>query len=104
MSAYLDIRGASGALYRYTRIENAAPPTAHSGICLYVREAEGEAPEILYVAEAENLMTGGAARWQEAVSKHGATGLFTRLHVAGSTRKAELEDVLAVLTPVMTPA
>lgn len=103
MISYLDLTGATGAAYRFTRIENAAPPTAHSGVYLYVREAAPEGPVVLYVAEAENLMTGAKDRWAEAVSDHGATTLFTRLHVGGAARKAELADILAVATPVMNP-
>lgn len=103
MISYLDLYGASGAAYRFARIENATPPTAHSGLYLYVREEADQAPVVVFLGETENLMTGSAGRWAEAQGQHGATALFTRLHVGAAARRAELHDILAVATPVMNP-
>jgi hypothetical protein len=103
MISYLDLTGASGAAYRFARIENATPPTAHSGLYLYVREADGQPPVVLFLGETENLMTGSAGRWAEAQANHGATALFTRLHVGAAARRAELADILTIATPVMNP-
>jgi hypothetical protein len=103
MISYLDLTGVSGAAYRFARIENARPPTAHSGLYLYVREEADAAPAVLFLGETENLMTGAAGRWAEAQAKHGATALFTRLHVGAAARRAELFDILSAATPVMNP-
>jgi hypothetical protein len=103
MISYLDLYGASGAAYRFARIENATPPTAHSGLYLYVRETAGAPPEVVFLGETENLMTGSAGRWAEAQASHGATALFTRLHVGAAARRAELFDILSAATPVMNP-
>lgn len=101
MSAYIDLRGATGAPYRFNRVENAQPPTAHSGLYLYVSEAADQPPLVVYAAETENLMTGATGRWPQAIADHQATALYTRLHVSTSARQAELADILAVSTPVM---
>lgn len=101
MTTYIDLRGASGAPYRFTRVDNAQPPTAHSGVYIYVREAADAPPLVVYIAEAENLMTGASNRWPQAVQDHGATAIYTRLHVSSATRKAELADILKVSTPAM---
>ena len=103
MISYLDLYGASGAAYRFARIENATPPTAHSGLYLYVREAPEQPPVVVFLGEAENLMTGVRGRWTEAQDQHGATALFTRLHVGAAARRAELLDILSAATPVMNP-
>jgi hypothetical protein len=103
MISYLDLTGASGAAYRFARIENATPPTAHSGLYLYVREAADAPPVVVFLGETENLMTGVAGRWAEAQGEHGATALFTRLHVGAAARRAELFDILSAATPVMNP-
>jgi hypothetical protein len=103
MISYLDLYGASGAAYRFARIENATPPTAHSGLYLYVRETAGETPVVVFLGEAENLMTGSTGRWAEAQAEQGATALFTRLHVGAAARRAELHDILSAATPVMNP-
>lgn len=103
MISYLDLHGASGAAYRFARTENATPPTAHSGLYLYVRENAGDPPVVLFLDQTENLMTGATGRWAEAVRDHGATALFTRLHVGATARKAELVDILSVAVPVMNP-
>lgn len=103
MISYLDLHGASGAAYRFARIENATPPTAHSGLYLYVREAADAPPVVVFLGETENLMTGVAGRWAEAQAEQGATALFTRLHVGAAARRAELHDILSAATPVMNP-
>lgn len=103
MISYLDLYGASGAAYRFARIEDATPPTAHSGLYIYVREAAGEPPVVVFIGETENLMTGAAGRLAEAQRDHGATALFTRLHVGAAARRAELHDILSIATPVMNP-
>lgn len=103
MISYLDLYGASGAAYRFARIENATPPTAHSGLYLYVREAPEQPPVVVFLGETENLMTGVRGRWAEAQELHGATALFTRLHVGAAARRAELHDILSAATPVMNP-
>jgi hypothetical protein len=103
MISYLDLHGASGAAYRFARIENGAPPTAHSGLYLYVREAADAPPVVVFLGETENLMTGATGRWAEAQAEHSATALFTRLHVGAAARRAELNDILSAATPVMNP-
>ncbi len=100
MDTKIDLRGASGAVYRFRLADDAGAKTTISGNFVYVRATDGD-PEILYIGQTDNLMMGVSARWPEAVSAHGATHLFTRLNVAGAARGAELQDLLEALHPVM---
>ncbi len=99
MNPYIDLKGASGVLYRYTLAENARPKTAVSGTFVYVKEAK-PGPKIVYAGQTINLAEGAPELWSEAKAK-GATHLYTRLNVAAAAREAELADLLAVETPPM---
>lgn len=102
MNLWIDIRGASGALYRYQLAERARPRTAVSGTYLYVRD--GKQPQIVYAGQALNLSEEAPELWPKASSEFGATHLYTRLNVASAAREAELEDLLAAETPPMNQA
>ena len=99
MHSQIDLRGASGALYRYRQANPSRPNVAGGGNYVYVREAGGS-PEVVYAGETDSL-AGGFERWEEAVRKHGATHVFTRLNVSGATRSQELGDLIPALGPVM---
>lgn len=103
MNQYIDLRGASGALYRYTLAENAKPRSPVSGTFVYVRDGQPE-PAVLYAGETNNLADGAPELWPVAVKTHGATHLFTRLNVASAAREKELEDLFAVEVPPMNGA
>ncbi len=100
MDTKIDLRGASGAVYRFRLADDGSAKTTISGNFVYVRATDGD-PVVLFLGQTDNLMLGVSVRWPEAVSDHGATHLFTRLNVAGAARGAELEDLLAALHPVM---
>ncbi len=100
MNEHIDVRGGSGKLYRFRLAPQGKPSSAMSGAYVYLRE-EGEQCEVLFVGDADNLMNDARSRWDEAVSKHQATHLYTRLNISAATRKAELEDMLEESQPVM---
>jgi len=99
MNSYIDLRGASGAVYRYTLAENAKPRTAVSGTFVYIKAGKPQ-PQVLYAGQTLNLSEGAPELWPQA-KEQGATHLFTRLNVASAAREAELADLLAVETPPM---
>ena len=99
MKSLIDLAGASGASYRYRLAEGDEPKTPMAGNYAYVR-ATTKGPRVLLVGETTNLSSGAKARWAEA-KKKGATHLFYRLNVAGSTRAHELDDLLQALEPPM---
>lgn len=96
MKPYIELKGASGAVYRYKLAEDADPRTTIAGNFVYV-DAKGT---VLFAGEANNLV-GANARWSEAVTRHGAAALYTRLNVSGASRAEEHADVIAALNPVM---
>jgi hypothetical protein len=100
MSDHIDVRGGSGKLYRFRLAPNGRPSSAMSGTYAYVRE-DGGAPEILFIGETDNLLTGAQARWAEATGRHKATHLYVRLNISGATRQEELQDILQANSPVM---
>ncbi len=96
MKPYIELKGASGAVYRYKLAEDADPRTTIAGNFVYL-DAKGV---LLFAGEANNLI-GASARWSEAVSRHGANALYTRLNVSGASRAEEYADIVAALDPVM---
>ena len=100
MNSQIDLRGASGAVYRYRADDPVRPANAAGGVFLYVRQTP-EALEVLYAGETDSLARGDFDRWQTAVAQYGATHLFTRLHVSSAARSQELDDILGALSPVM---
>ena len=103
MNSQIDLQGASGAVYRYRLANPARPNIGGGGNFVYVRDAEGE-PVVIFAGETDSLAAGGLERWDEAVSRHGATHVFTRLNVSAATRTRELGDLLPALDPVMNEA
>jgi hypothetical protein len=93
---YIDLQGASGAVYRYKLAEDGDPRTTIAGNFIYV-DAAGH---VIYAGEANNLHSAGT-RWSEAVSRHKATHLYTRLNVSGASRTEEFNDIVATLNPIM---
>jgi hypothetical protein len=96
----IDLKGATGAVYRFRLAENGDPKTTISGNYAYVRAGDGLAT-VLFVGETVNLASGVRDRWTDAVAKHGATHIFIRLNVSGAARANELADLLEALNPVM---
>ncbi|CAN5208142.1 hypothetical protein BH11PSE2_BH11PSE2_07010 [soil metagenome] len=103
MKDQIELKGASGAAYRFRLAENGDPKTTISGNYVYVRAADGMAT-VLLVGDAANLTMGIHERWSEAVRDHGATHIFTRLNVSGVVRVQEQQDLIAGLRPVMNAA
>ena len=96
MKLYIELKGASGAVYRYKLAEDADPRTTIAGNFVYI-DGKGA---VLFAGEANNLV-GATARWSEAVTRHGATHLYTRLNVSGASRAEEHADIVSAIDPVM---
>jgi len=93
---YIDLQGASGAVYRYKLAEDHDPRTTIAGNFIFV-DAAGT---VVFAGEANNLH-GAANRFPEASMKHKAEYLYTRLNVSGASRSDELQDIIAAVRPVM---
>ena len=96
MKQYIDLQGASGAVYRYKLAEDRDPRTTIAGNFVFA-DAAGT---IVYAGEANNLH-GAGNRFPEAAMKHKAEYLYTRLNVSGASRSDELQDIVAAVKPVM---
>ena len=94
MRDIMDVKGASGALYRFTRCREGNPLSAMGGNFIYARE-EGDGVAMIYAGEAQNLLTDARSHWDRAVRDHGAMGLYTRLNISEGVRLRELEDITA---------
>lgn len=99
MKPYIELKGASGAVYRYKLAENGDPNTTIAGNYVYV-DSKGA---VIYAGEANNLID-SKGRWSEAYSRHGATWLYTRLNVSGASRADEYSDIVIALQPIMNKA
>ncbi len=100
MRDLIDVRGASGAVYRFGMIRDGRPLSPIGGNYLYVREV-GDAYEIVHAGEGQNLINDARRRWQEAVAAHGSLHLFTRLNITEGVRQHEHADIIAATSPAM---
>ena len=100
MRDLIDVRGASGAVYRFGLVRDGRPLSPIGGNYLYVRET-GETYEVVYAGEGQNLINDARGRWNEAVAAHGSLHLFTRLNISEGVRQHEHGDILASARPAM---
>ena len=102
MTVQLDFIGASGTAYRYfTRDGDRLSPSG--GNYIFARETP-DGLSVIYVSEAENLMTLADEHWPEAKARYGATHAFVRLNVTASVRRREREDLISAYNPPMNAA
>ena len=101
MRDLIDMRGASGAVYRFNLVHAGRPLSPMGGNYLYVRD-KPDGYEVVYVGEAQNLLADARARWPEASKAHGAAHLYTRLNVTERVRAHEYADIAAANDPPMT--
>ena len=100
MRDMIDLKGASGAVYRFSLFRDGRPLSPMGGNYAYVREA-GEGYEVIHVGEGQNLLTDARGRWAQAAAEHGVAHLFTRLNITERVRKQEHDDIVAAAHPPM---
>jgi len=96
----IDLRGASGAVYRFSLFKEGRPLSPMGGNYAYARET-GDRVEILYIGEVQNLLKDCHTRWGEAVEMYQAVALYSRLNISERIRKQEHEDLVAAMRPPM---
>jgi hypothetical protein len=100
VQAFVDLQGASGAVYRFRLAPNGVVNSPIAGNYAFVREApEGVA---LLVIAATNDLSSATADWKRAVAKYGAMALYTRLNVSAAIREAEQQDIASYYKPRLT--
>ncbi|MGH7011230.1 MAG: hypothetical protein ACREEX_10370, partial [Caulobacteraceae bacterium] len=69
MKDLIDIRGASGAVYRFALHRDGRPLSPMGGNYLYVRAKEDRPHgfEVVHVGEGQNLLTDAHGQWDKAV-------------------------------------
>lgn len=103
MRDYIDIRGASGSVYRFMLLKEGRPLSPMGGNFLYARRT-GERFEMLYAAEVQNLLKDARDRWNEAIERFQASELYTRLNISERVRKLEHADIIDGNLPPMNAA
>jgi hypothetical protein len=103
MRNLIDVRGASGAVYRFNLVDENRPLSPMGGNYLYVREA-GDGYEIVHIGETENLLADARSDWAEVVRTRAAEHLFTRLNISERVRLYEHEDIVQAASAPPQPA
>ena len=98
MKDFLDLKGASGAEYRFRIWREGSPHLPVAGNYVFLRE-DGEGFKVLLVG-ATNDLSQARSEWPKVV-RRGATHVFTRLNVARAVRAAEHEDLVAGYRPAL---
>jgi hypothetical protein len=103
MRDLIDVKGVSGAVYRFGLIRDGRPLSPIGGNYLYVRDA-ADTYEIVHAGEGQNLINDARVRWSEAESAYGELHLFTRLNISEGIRQTEHNDIVAAVGPAMNVA
>jgi|SRR5213592_4234357 hypothetical protein len=99
MKEFLDLKGASGAEYRFRAWPEGAHHLPIAGNYVYLRvDDEGRFKVVL--VGATNDLSQARGEWNK-VARRGATHVFTRLNVARAVRLAEHEDLVASYKPAL---
>jgi hypothetical protein len=100
---YVDVTGASGANYRFMRLKDGRPLSPMGGNFIYGRYT-GEAFEIIYAGEVQNLLKDARERWSEAQQRYQVSDLYSRLNISERVRQLELADIADANHPPMNAA
>ncbi len=100
MRDLLDLKGASGRIYRFMLLRDGRPLSPMGGNYAYIRDPEGD-KEVIFADEAQNLLQEAKRRWTDAVQMHGELCLYTRLNISERIRLQEHADLVDALTPPM---
>jgi hypothetical protein len=98
MNDFIDLKGASGAVYRFRRWDAGTPHLPIAGNYVYVREA-GEGFKVILAGLTNDLSTCRAGLSKAAPRK--AAQVYTRLNVSRITRHAEHDDLVAGYKPAL---
>lgn len=99
MKDFLDLKGASGAKYRFRVWPEGASHLPIAGNYIFLREAQDDDFKVILVG-CTNDLSQARADWVR-LGRRGATHVFTRLNVARAVRVAEHEDLVAGYKPAL---
>jgi hypothetical protein len=99
---FIDLTGASGAVYRFERIDDLEQLPAIAGNFVYV-QGQGRAVSVICAGVDETLRRAGD-RLAEVRLRHGAESLYVRRNVSRRTRAQEHADIVDHHRPVVVLA
>lgn len=97
MKPFVDLTGASGAVYRFRLVEDPSLLPATGGNFVYLR-ADRKGDQVIGCGTARSLFKAQTS-WPEAVEQHKANRIYVRLNVARAQRESEHDDLVAALKP-----
>lgn len=101
MARQIDFAGKSGAVYRYTVLEEtrSLPP---AGANFVIAKVTPDGTDIIYAGQTDNLSAGSwRDPYDKACAEHGATDILMRLNVRSIIREAEQDDLIEEHHPPM---
>ena len=102
MLSFIDLEGASGATYRFHRVDDLSTLPAIAGNFAYVQE-EGSKPLVVCCGTDETLLK-AAIRWPSAQQTHRATAIYVRRNVSWKVRAQEHDDIVKKHQPPLIVA
>ncbi|HEX5379920.1 MAG TPA: hypothetical protein VFW47_15190 [Phenylobacterium sp.] len=102
MKTQIDLRGASGAAYRFRLVEEPMQLPTASGNFVFVK-SEIAGASVIYAGEAA-ILSEATARWADARGAYGADAIYVRLNISESVRLAEQADLVEQYNPPMNAA
>jgi uncharacterized protein with von Willebrand factor type A (vWA) domain len=92
MQSFIDLEGASGATYRFQRVDDVALLPAIAGNFAYVQEG-GPKPLVVCCGTDDTLLK-AAASLPAAQQTHKATAIYIRRNVSWRVRASEHADIV----------
>ena len=102
MQNFIDLEGASGATYRFQRVDNLSNLPAIAGNFVYVQN-DGPNPVVVCCGTDETLLR-AANRWPAAQQSHQAKAMYVRKNVSWKVRASEHQDIVERHRPAIVVA
>jgi hypothetical protein len=99
MQSFIDLEGASGATYRFHRIDDVASLPAIAGNFAYV-QGDGPKPVVVGCGTDDTLLK-ATARGPAAQQVHRATAIYVRRNVSRRVRAHEHDDIVKKHRPAL---
>jgi hypothetical protein len=102
MQSFIDLEGASGATYRFHRVDDLSNLPAIAGNFAYV-QGDGPKPVVVCCGTDDTLLK-ATARWPAAQQAHRATAIYVRRNISWKVRAHEHDDLVKKHCPPLVVA
>lgn len=96
MTDFLDVRGASGTVYRFRRSSLSDLPVGAGNLLAVTGSGSSRT---MFVCATARSLTRAAQEVRQALTDHPQAVIYVRLNVARATREAEHADIVAASEP-----